>query len=202
VACRIPTASLVPWRRWSRQDNSLSYHHRPFIFNINDQAYWTGVALHRLPRAGFTDDRNTIHNILVQLFKQRGEISKSMMKSLGFNWEGAKPTPAEYKSWLQEEIQKFGRTIIIIDALDELRTTELCKQLIHELQSLKPPISLLVTSRSQRQLPFSGGSQHRNRSKTAERRRHSLHRKSLEKWQQLRNHVQADPSIKDLAIKC
>jgi len=120
-------------------------------------------------------------NILVQLFGQRGEISKSMMKSLGFNWEGAKPTPAEYKSWLQEEIQKFGRTIIIIDALDELRTTELCKQLIYELQSLKPPISLLVTSRSQQGASFSTGSQCRNRSKTAERRRSSLYRKSIEK---------------------
>ena len=96
-------------------------------------------------------------NILVHMFKQRGEISNSMMKSLGFNWEGVKPTPAEYKSWLQEEIQKFSRTIIIIDALDEMRTTELCKQLKNQLQSLTPPISLLVTSRSQRELPFLRG---------------------------------------------
>jgi hypothetical protein len=41
--------------------------------------------------------QNLFTNILVQLFNQRGEIS---MKCLGFNWEGAKPTLAEYKSWL------------------------------------------------------------------------------------------------------
>jgi hypothetical protein len=96
-------------------------------------------------------------NILIQLFWQRGEVSNLMMKSLGYNWEGAKPTPAEYKSWLQEEIQKFKQTILILDALDELRTTDLCKQLINELRSLNPPISLLVTSRSQRELPFLRG---------------------------------------------
>jgi hypothetical protein len=99
----------------------------------------------------------TLFTNLVQLFKQRGEISKSMMKSLGFNWEGAKPTPAEYKSWLQEEIQKFDRTIVIIDALDGLRTKELCKQFINELQSLSPPIHLLVMSRSDLELPFLRG---------------------------------------------
>jgi nucleoside phosphorylase len=95
---------------------------------------------------------NLFTNILVQLFKQRGEISKSMMKSLGFNWEGAKPSLSEYKSWLQEERQKFDRMIVIIDALDELRTKELGRQLINELQSLSPPIHLLVTSRPHREL--------------------------------------------------
>jgi hypothetical protein len=140
-------------------------------------------------------------NILVQLFKQRGEISNSMMKSLGFNWEGAKPTPAEYKSWLQEEIQKFSRTIIIIDALDEMRTTELCKQLINELQTLTPPISLLVTSRSQRELSFLRGVSIEIEVKPRKGDVILYIESRLEHSQQLGNHVQADPSIKDLAIK-
>jgi Cdc6-like AAA superfamily ATPase len=93
-------------------------------------------------------------NLLLQLFKQTGVLPKSMMKSLGSKREEAKPTAAEYKSWLQEEVQQFDRTIIIIDALDEMRTTELCKQLIDELQSLIPRIRLLVTSRSEVRLPI------------------------------------------------
>jgi hypothetical protein len=80
-----------------------------------------------------------------------------MITSLGFNWEGAKPTLAKYKSWLEEETQKFKRIIVIINALDELRTIELCKQLLNELRSLYPPISLLVTLRSERELPFLRG---------------------------------------------
>ena len=76
------------------------------------------------------------------------------MKSLGSKREDAKPSAAEYKSWLQEEVQKFDQTIIIIDALDEMRTEELCKQLIDELQSLIPWIHLLVTSRPEVRLPI------------------------------------------------
>ena len=97
---------------------------------------------------------NFYANLLHQLFKQIGGLSKSMMKSLGSKREEAKPTAAEYKSWLQEEVEKFERTIIIIDALDEMRTEELCKQLIDELRSLTPRIHLLVTSRSEVQLPI------------------------------------------------
>jgi hypothetical protein len=97
---------------------------------------------------------NFYANLLLQLFKQTGGLSKSMMKSLGSKREEAKPSAAEYMSWLQEEVQKFDRTIIIIDALDEMRTKELCKQLIDELQSLIPRIHLLVTSRSEVRLPI------------------------------------------------
>ena len=97
---------------------------------------------------------NFYANLLLQLFKQIGGLSKSMMKSLGSKREEAKPSAAEYKSWLQEEVKKFERTIIIIDALDEMRTEELCKQLIDELRSLTPPIHLLVTSRSEVRLPI------------------------------------------------
>lgn len=139
-------------------------------------------------------------NILVQLFRQRGEISKSMMRSLGFSWEGAKPTPAEYKSWLQEEIQNFQRTFIIIDALDELRTMELCKQFINELRSLSPPISLLVTSRSQRELPFLRGVSIELEIKPRKKDVILYIESRLKNNQQLWDHVQADRSIKDLAI--
>jgi Cdc6-like AAA superfamily ATPase len=97
---------------------------------------------------------NLFTNLLVQLCIQRGAISKSMMNSLSFQRERSNPTVAECKSWLQEEVRKFSQTIVIIDALDELRTKELCKQFIGELQSLKPPIHLLITSRSGLELPF------------------------------------------------
>lgn len=140
-------------------------------------------------------------NILVQLFRQRGEISKSMMRSLGFSWEGAKPTSAEYKSWLQEEIQKFQRTIIIIDALDELRTTELCKLLINELRSLSPPISLLVTSRSQKELPFLRGVSIKLEVKPRKEDVILYIESRLKNNQHLQDYVQADRSIKDLAIE-
>ena len=93
-------------------------------------------------------------NLLLQLFKQIGGLSKSMMRSLGSKREEEKPSAAEYKSWLQEEVQKFERTIIVIDALDEMHTKELCKQLIDELRSLTPQIHLLITSRLEVRLPI------------------------------------------------
>jgi hypothetical protein len=140
-------------------------------------------------------------NILVQLFKQRGEISKSMMKSLGFNWEGAKPTPAEYKFWLQEEIQKFKWTILIIDALDELCTTELCKQFINELRSLNPPIHLLGTSRSHLDPHFLRDDSIEIEIKPRKDDVILYIDCRLKNSQQLRNHVLADPSLKDLTIE-
>ncbi|KAK4945243.1 hypothetical protein LTR10_015402 [Elasticomyces elasticus] len=91
---------------------------------------------------------NLFSNILAQLFKQHGEISQSTMKSLGVNWQEAKPTLPQYRSWLQDEIRKFRRTTVIIDALDELPTKGLREQLIRELRQLQPAIHLLVTSRS------------------------------------------------------
>jgi Cdc6-like AAA superfamily ATPase len=97
---------------------------------------------------------NLFTNLLVQLCTQRGAISTSLMNSLNFYRERSKPTLVEYKSWLQEEVQKLSQAIVIIDALDELRTKELCKQFINELQSLKPPIHLLITSRSELELQF------------------------------------------------
>ena len=144
---------------------------------------------------------NLFTNILVQLFNQRGEISKPMMKSLSFNWKGAKPTPAEYKSWLQDEIQKFDRTIIIIDALDELRTKELCKQFINELQSLNSPIHLLVTSRSHRELQFLRGDSIEIEIKPRKDDVILYIECRLKNSQQLWNHILADPSLKELTIK-
>jgi hypothetical protein len=140
-------------------------------------------------------------NILIQLFRQHGEVSNLMMKSLGYNWEGAKPTPAEYKSWLQEEVQKFKQTILIIDALDELCTTDLCKQLINELQSLNLLISLLITSRSQQDLPFLRGVSTEIKIKPRKEDVILYIKSQLRKSQQLWSHVQANPLIKDLAIK-
>ncbi|KAK5325159.1 hypothetical protein LTR93_004636 [Exophiala xenobiotica] len=90
---------------------------------------------------------NVLSNLLAQLFKQHGEISQSTMKSLGVNWQEAKPTLLQYRSWLQDETRKFSRTTVIIDALDELPTKSLREQLIRELRQLQPPIHLLVTSR-------------------------------------------------------
>lgn len=69
------------------------------------------------------------------------------MKSLGVNWQEAKPTLVQYQSWLRDEIRKFDRTIIIIDALDELPTRDLREQFICELRQLQPSIHLLMTSR-------------------------------------------------------
>ena len=70
---------------------------------------------------------NLFTNLLVQLCTQRGVISTSLMNSLNFHRERSKPTLEEYKSWLQEKVQKLSQTIVIIDALDELRTKVLCK---------------------------------------------------------------------------
>ncbi|EXJ88937.1 hypothetical protein A1O3_02001 [Capronia epimyces CBS 606.96] len=86
-------------------------------------------------------------SLLAQLLHQRGQVSEFMMKALGSDWYQAKPTLADYRSWLRHEIQKFDGTTIVIDALDESRTLELGKNLINELQQLEPAIQILATSR-------------------------------------------------------
>ncbi|OAL19334.1 hypothetical protein AYO22_09878 [Fonsecaea multimorphosa] len=90
---------------------------------------------------------NLLSNILAQLFQQHGELSQSMMKSLGVNWQEAKPTLVQYRTWLQDERRRCGRTTVIIDALDELPNRDLGERFIDELRQLRPPIRLLVTSR-------------------------------------------------------
>jgi Cdc6-like AAA superfamily ATPase len=96
---------------------------------------------------------NFYANLLYQLFKQTGGLPKSMMQSRGSKREEIIPSAAEYKSWLEEEVQKFDHMIIVIDALDEMRTEELGKQLVDELLRI-PGIHLLVTSRPKVQLPM------------------------------------------------
>lgn len=91
---------------------------------------------------------NIFSNLLAQLFKQRDEISQSMMKSLGVSWRDAKPTLLQYRSWLQDEIKKFNLITVLVDALDETPTRSLREELVHELLQLVPSIRLLVTSRS------------------------------------------------------
>jgi hypothetical protein len=90
---------------------------------------------------------NLFTSLLVQCFRQRGEISTSMTKSIGMGWKEAKPSMSDYRTWLQEEIQRFQQTFVIVDALDEFRTTDLCKNFIKELRGLEPAVNLLVTSR-------------------------------------------------------
>jgi NACHT domain-containing protein len=144
---------------------------------------------------------NFYANLLVQLFKQTGEPSKSMMKSLGSKPEGARPTPAEYKTWLQEEVQKFDRTIIIIDALDELRMKEICKQFITELRSLRPPIHLLVTSRSSEELPISSDDIVQIEIQPRKDDVVLYIESRLNTSQPLWDHIRKSPSLKDLTIK-
>ena len=101
-------------------------------------------------------------NLLVQLFEQHGQISKSMTQSLGSSviQRGARPAPAEYKAWLQEDVQRFNRVFVVIDALDEMCTQHIAKLLIAELQILEPTIHLLVTSRPDLGSPFSQENSH------------------------------------------
>jgi NACHT domain len=144
---------------------------------------------------------NLFANLLVQLFKQLGEVPKSVMESPGFNWEGANPSPMAYKAWLQEAVQKFARTIIIIDALDELRTKELCQQFISELQSLIPRIHILVTSRSDLKLPLL---QREGVEIEIQPRKDDVIlyvEGRMKKSQRIWDHVLDDPSLRELTIK-
>jgi nucleoside phosphorylase len=139
-------------------------------------------------------------NLLVQLFKQQGEISKSMSKFLGVNWKEAKPSPSDYKTWLQEEIQKFDQTILIIDALDELCTTDLCRRFIKELQGLKPAVHLLVTSRPYPEIRGLLGDGLKIEIRPRKEDVMLYIQSRLNSSDRLRGHMKADPSLSDLVI--
>jgi nucleoside phosphorylase len=87
-------------------------------------------------------------DLLRQLVQKSEKISNSIINTFGkHSWGELKPKLGEYKTLLQEELQKFIRTFVIIDALDEWGTKHQIKELITELLNLKPAIHLLVTSR-------------------------------------------------------
>lgn len=86
-------------------------------------------------------------SLLVQLFHQGKGVSEIMMKGLGSNWQQAKPTFADYRTWLQDEVRRREKVLVVIDALDELRSKELGRRFLRELLELSPNIRILVTSR-------------------------------------------------------
>jgi nucleoside phosphorylase len=144
---------------------------------------------------------NLFTSLLVQCFRQRGEISTSMTKSIGMGWKEAKPSMSDYRTWLQEEIQRFQQTFVIVDALDEFRTTDLCKNFIKELRGLEPAVNLLVTSRPYpevRDLLTAGLKiEIRPRKKDV-----ILYIESrLKSSGRLRSHIEADPSLSGLVIE-
>lgn len=53
---------------------------------------------------------------------------------------------------LQKALNQYSKTSIVIDALNKSRSQDLRKNLVSELRSLKPSISLLITSQPLRDI--------------------------------------------------
>lgn len=101
-------------------------------------------------------DLQTIENLfaslLRQLIQQGGNITEAMITSIGVSWREGKPNLTAYKTMLQKALQQYSTTFIVIDALDEARSPDLRKDLVSELRSLRPTVSLLITSRPLRDI--------------------------------------------------
>jgi nucleoside phosphorylase len=91
-------------------------------------------------------------SLLRQLIQKDGIVSESMITSIGVSWREGKPNRTAYKSMLQRALQQYSKTIIVIDALDELRDPFLRKDLISELRRLTPAVNLLITSQPLRDI--------------------------------------------------
>jgi hypothetical protein len=75
-----------------------------------------------------------------------------MITSIGVSWREGKPNLTAYKNMLQRGLKHYNKTFIIIDALNESRSQELRKDLISELRSLRPSVSMLITSQPLRDI--------------------------------------------------
>jgi nucleoside phosphorylase len=101
-------------------------------------------------------DLQTIENLfaslLRQLIQQGGSVTEAMITSIGVSWREGKPNLTAYKNMLQKALHQYSKTFIVIDALNESRSQDLRKNLVSELRSLRPAISLLITSQPLRDI--------------------------------------------------
>jgi NACHT domain len=141
---------------------------------------------------------NLFASLLRQLVQKRGKIPDSIIRSFGVSWREAKLNLGECKTLLQEELDQFSKTVIVIDALDESSSKDLRKVLIFELRDLTPAIHLLVTSRPLQDIRDLLGDESqieiraRNEDVTLYLERH------LQGSDNLRGHLKADPSLQEL----
>jgi nucleoside phosphorylase len=95
---------------------------------------------------------NIFASLLRQLIQQRGGDTEALITSIGVGWKQGKPNLTAYKNMLQKALQQYSKTFIVIDALDESQSQTLRRELVCELRSLRPIISLLITSRPLRNM--------------------------------------------------
>jgi nucleoside phosphorylase len=95
---------------------------------------------------------NIFASLLRQVIQQSGGDTEALITSIGVGWKQGKPNLTAYKNMLQKALQQYSKIFIVIDALDESQSQTLRRELVCELRSLRPIISLLITSRPLRDM--------------------------------------------------
>lgn len=92
---------------------------------------------------------NLLASLLHQLLLHRPSYHERLIKLYKFHSaKQDRPSINDYAQLLQATVQSYNRIFFVIDALDECSETDgTRKELLGELQKLKPAVNILVTSR-------------------------------------------------------
>ena len=146
---------------------------------------------------------NLLSNLLLQLVQKRGQISDSVFSSYKMHsLNRTRPSMREYTGLLQEELRKFSKTFLIIDALDECPTQNNRRgRFISEVLSLQPAVHLLLTSRPLHDIGemLSGASHLEIRARDEDVMLYLQNQ--IQQKDQLQRHIRAEPSLLEDIIK-
>jgi hypothetical protein len=91
---------------------------------------------------------NLIASVLRQFVQAGGDIGDDVTSTHNrHSKKGSRPTSKEWSSLLHAQVQRFSRTFIVVDALDECSENGVRDSFLAEIRQLQSAVHILVTSR-------------------------------------------------------
>jgi archaellum biogenesis ATPase FlaH len=145
---------------------------------------------------------NLLASLLEQLCRQQGSNFQEVEELHALHVQHTtRPSVPELSRLLQNQVRRFGKVFIVIDALDECPEIDRTRDVfLGEIRKLPSNIHILVTSRPNTVIEqaFAGASRLEIYAHDNDVRRHVVAR--LETQSLLARHVAADPSLQDAII--
>lgn len=145
---------------------------------------------------------NLLASLLEQLCRQQGSEVQEIEELYALHVRNkTRPSVPELSRSLQNQVRRFGKVFIVIDALDECPENDRTREVfLGELRKLPSNIRILVTSRPNTliEYAFAGASRLDIYAHDDDVRRHVVAR--LDTQSLLAKHVTADPSLQDAII--
>jgi hypothetical protein len=151
----------------------------------------------------YKEENQTASNLVASLLRQLAEDDSAAFNNVKSLYECHKdgktpPSFDEIQKTLQSEIEKYFKTFIIVDALDE--NSETREKWLDVLRSLGSTVSLLVTSRDQPiEKAFHGTKRLEIRAREQDVRRYIKGRIPRESW--LARHVYEYEALQEEIVK-